>query len=63
MQASLVVRHAPAPIAAAFLDSRLGAERGHVYGTLRAGYPVDDIVALAMVGQVSAGSGSGSTRK
>ena len=47
LQASLVIRHTPPPIAAAFLESRLGAQRGHVYGTLPAGSPFDDIIALA----------------
>lgn len=47
LQASLVIRHTPPPIAAAFLESRLGAQRGHVYGTLPAGSPFEDIIALA----------------
>jgi putative acyl-CoA dehydrogenase len=49
LQCSLVVRHAPPPIAATFVESRLGAMRGHVYGTLPPGSPVDDIIALARV--------------
>ena len=48
LQASLVIRHTPPSIAAVFLESRLGAERGHVYGTLPAGCPFDDIIALAL---------------
>ncbi len=34
LQASLLVRHAPAAVAAAFAASRLGAEPGLAYGTL-----------------------------
>jgi putative acyl-CoA dehydrogenase len=36
LQASLLLRHAPAPLADAFRAARL-AERGHAYGTLAAG--------------------------
>ncbi len=34
LQASLVVRHSPAPVAEAFIASRLGGSRGHTFGTL-----------------------------
>jgi putative acyl-CoA dehydrogenase len=34
LQASLLVRHAPAAVADAFVASRLGGEGGHAYGTL-----------------------------
>ena len=34
LQASLLVRHAPAPVAEAFVASRLGGEGGLAYGTL-----------------------------
>ncbi|WP_026212142.1 acyl-CoA dehydrogenase family protein [Longispora albida] len=34
LQASLLIRHAPAAVADAFCASRLGGEWGHVYGTL-----------------------------
>ena len=34
LQASLVVRHCPAPVAEAFVASRLGGARGHTFGTL-----------------------------
>lgn len=34
LQGSLMVRHAPPPVAEAFLASRLGGEGGHSYGTL-----------------------------
>jgi len=37
LQASLLVRHAPAAVADAFLASRLGGEGGLAYGTLPAG--------------------------
>lgn len=47
LQASLVIRHTPPSIASVFLESRLGADRGHVYGTLPAGSPFEDIIALA----------------
>jgi putative acyl-CoA dehydrogenase len=51
LQASLVIRHAPPAISAAFVESRLGADRGHVYGTLPAGCPFDDLIALARTNQ------------
>jgi len=34
LQASLVVRHCPAPVAEAFVASRLGGAAGHTFGTL-----------------------------
>ncbi|MET7453083.1 DNA alkylation response protein [Streptomyces sp. NPDC005574] len=34
LQASLLVRHAPAPVADAFCASRLGGDWGHAFGTL-----------------------------
>ena len=37
LQATLLVRHSPAPVAEAFLASRFGAGSGHAFGTL----PVD----------------------
>lgn len=37
LQASLLLRDAPAPVAQAFLASRLGENRGRVYGALPAG--------------------------
>ena len=36
LQASLLVRNAPAPVADAFCAARLGGEGGRVYGTLPA---------------------------
>ena len=47
LQASLVIRHTPPAIAEVFLESRLGTSRGRVYGTLPAGCPFDNIIALA----------------
>ncbi len=49
LQASLVIRHAPTAVADAFLASRLGSDRGHVYGTLPAGVRVQEIIALAQI--------------
>ena len=37
LQAALLVRHAPDPVAAAFVGARLGSDRGHQYGVLPAG--------------------------
>jgi putative acyl-CoA dehydrogenase len=37
LQASLLVRHAPAEVADTFCSSRLGGDGGHAYGTLSAG--------------------------
>ncbi|CAM3772711.1 acyl-CoA dehydrogenase family protein [Nocardiopsis rhodophaea] len=37
LQASLLLRHAPTPVADAFVASRLGGEWGHVFGTLPRG--------------------------
>ena len=48
LQASLVIRHTAPAIAEVFLESRLGPGRGHVYGTLPANCPFDDIIALAL---------------
>lgn len=44
LQASLLIRHAPAAVADAFVASRLGPDRGSLYGELPAGV---DTVALA----------------
>jgi putative acyl-CoA dehydrogenase len=43
LQAALLVRHAPHPVAAAFVGARLGPDRGHQYGVLPAG---TDTVAI-----------------
>jgi len=44
LQASLLVRHAPAPVADAFCAARLGGEGGHAYGTLPGG--VDSVAII-----------------
>ena len=43
LQASLLVRHAPAALASAFLASRLDGDRGLAFGTLPRGIAVDAI--------------------
>jgi putative acyl-CoA dehydrogenase len=48
LQASLLVRHAPAAVADAFCASRLGREGGHAYGTLPAGVDAKAIVDRAL---------------
>jgi len=47
LQASLLVRHAPAAVADAFVHSRLGPERAWQYGTLAASADLDAILARA----------------
>jgi putative acyl-CoA dehydrogenase len=47
LQASLLVRHAPAAVADAFCASRLGAV-GRSYGTLPAGVDTEAILARAL---------------
>jgi putative acyl-CoA dehydrogenase len=49
LQASLLVRHAPAPVADAFCAARLG-EGGRVYGTLPSGVDADAIARRAIAG-------------
>jgi putative acyl-CoA dehydrogenase len=48
LQASLLVRHAPAPVADAFCAARLGGEGGHAYGTLPVGADAAAIVDRAL---------------
>jgi putative acyl-CoA dehydrogenase len=48
LQASLLVRHAPAPVADAFCAARLGGESGHAYGTLPAGVDCAAIIDRAL---------------
>ncbi len=48
LQGSLLVRHAPAPVADAFCASRLNGEAGRVYGTLPAGVDSVAIVERAL---------------
>jgi putative acyl-CoA dehydrogenase len=47
LQASLLLRHAPDAVSDAFIGSRLGAARGHLYGELSAGADLDAILARA----------------
>jgi putative acyl-CoA dehydrogenase len=48
LQASLLVRHAPAAVADAFCLTRLAGEGGRVYGTLPDGVDADAIVKRAL---------------
>jgi putative acyl-CoA dehydrogenase len=49
LQGSLLLRHAPVPVADAFCASRLGGDWGAVLGTLRSGTAVDKIVERASI--------------
>ncbi|MAE96132.1 MAG: isovaleryl-CoA dehydrogenase [Deltaproteobacteria bacterium] len=51
LQASLLVRHAPAAVADAFCASRLGGEGGLAFGTLGRGADVEEITARASGGE------------
>ncbi|MFB7495684.1 acyl-CoA dehydrogenase family protein [Streptomyces sp. NPDC056161] len=48
LQASLLVRHAPAAVADAFCASRLGGDWGHSFGTLPGGTGLDAILERAL---------------
>jgi putative acyl-CoA dehydrogenase len=48
LQASLLVRHAPPPVADAFCATRIGRAGGQVYGTLPAGVDARAIVDRAL---------------
>jgi putative acyl-CoA dehydrogenase len=48
LQASLLVRHAPPPVADAFCAGRLEGDRGRVYGTLPAGVDAKAIIERAV---------------
>jgi putative acyl-CoA dehydrogenase len=48
LEASLLVRHAPAAVGDAFCASRLGRDGGHVYGTLPAGVDAEAIIDRAL---------------
>ena len=48
LEASLLVRHAPAAVADAFCASRLSDERGRVYGTLPSGVDAKAIIDRAL---------------
>ncbi|MGW4345910.1 acyl-CoA dehydrogenase family protein [Streptomyces sp. NPDC004690] len=52
LQASLLVRHAPAAVADAFCATRLGGEGGHAFGTLPDSADVDTILGRALPGTV-----------
>jgi putative acyl-CoA dehydrogenase len=47
LQASLLIRHAPAAVSDAFVASRLGPNRGHLYGELPATSDLAGILARA----------------
>jgi putative acyl-CoA dehydrogenase len=49
LQGSLLLRHAPQPVADAFCASRLGGDWGAVLGTLPAGTAVAEIIGRAQV--------------
>ncbi|RYF70133.1 MAG: DNA alkylation response protein, partial [Comamonadaceae bacterium] len=48
VQAALLVQHAPAAVHSAFVDSRIGGNWGHAFGTLGGGAGLDAIIARAM---------------
>jgi putative acyl-CoA dehydrogenase len=50
LQGSLLVRHAPAPVADAFCAARLAGDGGHAWGTLPAGTDARAIVDRAFAG-------------
>ncbi|MFD5402225.1 acyl-CoA dehydrogenase family protein [Streptomyces griseorubiginosus] len=50
LQASLLVRHAPAAVADAFCASRLGGDWGHAFGTLPDATDLDAVLARALPG-------------
>jgi putative acyl-CoA dehydrogenase len=49
LQASLLVRHAPAAVSSAFVASRLDGDRGLAFGTLPRGLELDSILERAAV--------------
>ncbi|MFI8893560.1 DNA alkylation response protein [Streptomyces paradoxus] len=56
LQASLLVRHAPAAVADAFCATRLGGDWGHAFGTLPGTAGLDTILERALPGE---GPGTG----
>ena len=48
LQASLLVRHAPRPVADAFCATRLAGDWGHSFGTLPPGTDLDAILERAL---------------
>lgn len=51
LQASLLVRHAPAAVADAFCATRLGGDWGHAFGTLPAAAGLDAILERSLPGR------------
>jgi putative acyl-CoA dehydrogenase len=51
LQAALLVRHAPMPVADAFCASRLVGDWGHTYGTLPSGMDLEAILQRAVPAQ------------
>ena len=51
LQAALLVRHAPTPVADAFCASRLVGDWGHTYGTLPSGMDLEAILQRAVPAQ------------
>jgi putative acyl-CoA dehydrogenase len=47
LQASLLVRHAPGPVADAFVHGRIGPDRGMAFGALPSGVDLDALLARA----------------
>jgi putative acyl-CoA dehydrogenase len=45
LQASLLLRHAPSAVSDAFIESRLGPDRSHLYGELPASADLAGILA------------------
>lgn len=54
LQASLLVRHAPAATADAFCASRLSGDWGHAFGTLPDAADLDGILGRALPGSTAA---------
>lgn len=50
LQGALLVQYAPSSTSDLFCATRLGADWGHAYGTIPAGYPVKDILDRAWAG-------------
>jgi putative acyl-CoA dehydrogenase len=47
LQASLLIRHAPSAVSDAFVESRLGADRAHLYGELSSSADLEAILQRA----------------
>ncbi|HLL86792.1 MAG TPA: hypothetical protein VK387_05740, partial [Thermoleophilaceae bacterium] len=48
LQASLLVRHAPPPVADAFCAARLGEDRGRAFGTVPRGIDPEPLLERAL---------------